>query len=414
MNKIKLLIVTLFYLTLSAKAQEKYLLKIDKENSDLRIQIPVRNYFYISKIIDGRQNDTSRIGLIYKRVANGNEKKDIIFQDGLVSTFRDLIQMSKLDEKLKSTQQPFCLKVMELEMSGVEGNLRHDGRIGLGVTFLKQANNGIKPIFSTEIFVEAGKGSVQANMVKLRICIEKTLSQFENHLNSNPQSRTEPNTKLDTTVVSNLDVAEDIEFDKEAKKFGLSIGFYSPSNSEEIPLNVPRKYGIYNSFDSFKKNQPDIVGNFLIEPEVDVLKIYSSTHKQLKGEYFCLSDGKNFYMNTYRYNQYRSFVKVYIVGDMILWNNTSSLSTSRQNSYVTTGAIVGGAIGGLLATAMTSESVGCKTLNFKTETYSTVDKPYLLALLKNDSELLKLYKTAPNQKDGEVLLYYVKEYYKKH
>ncbi len=411
MNKIKLLIVIFFCLSLTSKAQQKYVLKIDKNDSNLRITIPVRENFYISKIVDGRTSDTSRIGFIYKRGANGEEKMDVVFQDGLIPTFNDLIRMSKLDEKSKNTQVPYGLMVTDLEISGVEGNIRNNGRVGLSITLLKQERDKFAPIYSTELFVEAGKGTIQSNMMKMRVCIEKTLSQFENYLNKNIQKKV---VGSDTTIVSNTEVEMDMEFDKEAKKFGLTIESYSTNTSEEVSLNIPRKYGIYNSFDSFKKNQPDVVGNFVIEPEAEVFKIYSSTHKQLKGNYFCFSDGKNFYMNTYRYNQYRSFVKTYIFGNMIVWNNASSLSINRQNSYATTGAIAGGLMGGLIGSSMAGEPGGCKTLNFKTETYSTVDKPYLENLLKNDSDLLKLYKTAPNQRDNEVLLYYIKEYYKKH
>ncbi len=404
MNKFKIIILLTLCLSLSAKAQEKYLLKIDKKDSDLRIKVPVRNYFYISKVIDGRIGDTSHIGFVYKRFSATLKQMETTFQDGLVPTFNSLIQIGELDIKSKDIQEPFVIVVKDLEISESIGQFKSSGRVELTVTFLKQKNDTLTSVFTAEVFEQAGMGSLNSNMVKIKKCLEKALVKFEDFLTDKNQS--------------NFYSDVENESKEEAEKFGLTLQLYPQKDAADVSLKIPRKYGIYKSFNSFKKNQPEIIDNFTRENvgvEKSTLNIYSKTMKKLNGNYFCLFDRDNIYMSSKKFSGYRYFVKVSTIGNMIAWKDRTIKNQMKQANYSAIGAGLGGIAGAAAGATMASQvGLDCVALDIRTGRSVIMEPKELEILLKEDIELLKAYKSAPNPKDGEVLLYYIKEYNKKH
>ncbi|MCU0466986.1 MAG: hypothetical protein MUF58_00160 [Arcicella sp.] len=405
MNKIKHIIIIILSFSISTKAQEKYLFKIDEKDSELRIDIPVRNYFYISKIIDERNGDTSRIGFVYKRFASNLKQMEATFQNGLVPSFGILIKMGGVSEKTKDIQEPFVISIKDLEITETIGQFKSTGRVDLTVTFFKKQDDIFVPVFTTEVFEEAGMGSIKSNLVKMKKCLEKSLIKLEDFLTNKNQP--------------DFYSANDKETQDEAEKFGLKVQIYEKNDSEKVSLMAPRKYGIYKSFNSFMKNQPEIIGNFTIEYvglNKPILNIYSSSKKRLKGHYFCLYDGQNIYMNSQKTSGYKYFVKVSTIGNLIAWKDNTIKSMARQATYTGIGAGLGGGLGAALGSTIAGSTsyLDCIALDVRTGSITILEPRDMEKLLSEDIQLLNAYKSAPNPKDGEVLLYYVKEYNKQH
>jgi hypothetical protein len=386
------LFISLFCNNLIQAQSEKHYIKISRKDSEMRIVLPVRD-FSITQVIDGRSGDTSRIGVVQKGL--GNRKVEALMENGVVSSFSTLVNMNQLHIQSNDKQFPLLMEIKQLEISEWTTFSKETGRLEMTVAFYRNINNNLEPVFAAEVIEENSSGlDVTASHVnRIKRGLEKALFKLQDYLTESSHS----------AFYSDVDK----EFQDNIKKFDLKVQSYNNTSLERRTFNMPHKFGIYLSFEDFKKNQPKIVGNFRPEYNQDKssTKLYAtSVNKILKGRFFGFSDGERMYIYSQNYSPSRRFVNLLELGTIMAWKD--DVYDSRDMTNQALFGFVGVAI------ANSGRDGDCITLDTRTGVFKIMQPKDMEALLNLETDLLERYKSSGTMKNSNTMLYFVKEYNK--
>jgi hypothetical protein len=388
------LLISLFCNNLIQAQSEKHYIKISRKDSEMKIVLPVRN-FYINQVIDGRSGDTLRIGVVQKGL--GNRKVEALMENGVVSSFSTLVNMNQLHIQSNEKQVSLLMEIKQLEISEWTTFSKETGRLEMTVAFYKNINNSLEPVFAAEVIEENSSGlDVTASHVnRIKRGLEKVLFKLQDYLNESSHS----------TFYSDVDK----EFQDNIKKFDLKVQSYDNTSLERTTLSMPHKFGIYLSFEDFKKNQPKIIGNFRPEYNQDKssTKLYAtSVNKILKGRFFGFSDGERMYIYSQNYSPSRRFVNLLELGTIMAWKD--DVYDSRDMTNQALFGFVGVAI------ANSGREGDCIALDTRTGVFKIMQPKDMEILLNLETDLLERYKSSGTMKNSNTMLHFIKEYNKKY
>lgn len=376
---------------------KKHYIKFRQSDPDLKIQLPIRTFF-IERIIDGRTGDTSRIGTVHKGLAN--KPHEALMENGLLWSFTNLLEMNNLTMKTDKKQEPIMLEIKSLGISESITTSTVIGRMEMEVSFYRKINDTLRNIYRTELVEESkGMGITGSHGIRIKRGLHRGLFGLQDRLS-------DPN-------APSFYSEADAEFLKNIKEYGLTMQEYSDTSSKAIiPLNRPRKYGIYLSFKDYQRNQPKIIGNFNreYEPDKSSLSIFqASKPKLLKGRFWGFYDEGRTYVYNNNYSTERRFVLVPEMGTLMIWKDRVLDGGEALRNAVYSG-VAGGFVGAIALSGTGKGDFDCVIFDTRTGAFRIMRPKDVEFLLMNDKELLDKYNLSENKKDANTIMDIMKAY----
>jgi hypothetical protein len=199
----------------------------------------------------------------------------------------------------------------------------------------------------------------------------------------------------------------------------LTLPFF-PASAQKLPaiLTASRyEKGVYKDFSEFLHNSPSITNDFQLKTQSGektiekgvanfrLIMLDSAVRRRDAKKFWGACDGESIYVNEMSYNGAFGFRKILGLGRYCYFKGSNPAA-------VATGAVIGGAIGGVAMAAANPHIP--YILNINNGKFYILDKTLLRMILKQDNELLTRYEAAERKSSDEVLVDYIKEYNSRH
>lgn len=281
MRKAILFFILIFSLT--SQAQKKpHIVELD-----IKKKLSISD-FYISKVIDNRIIK-SNIGYAQKGLTN--KKVPALLPDSLENYLKQKLNLllQKNDSSL-----PIVVVVDEFNVSEQTSAFSEKGRFRAQLQFAKEDNNKLYSLWYVEAEVESGGLDVtKKHDERIIKGLKKCIEEFSN---SGWKDRK----------------GELIEFESQTS-----------FNYKKMP-----KSGLYSSFSQLSRNEPSIEKSYQIKmskgKKYPKYKVFDENGKKLNKKVMFISDGKNIYINAYRYSYDSHFVKSKIIGKYVYFEDRIS------------------------------------------------------------------------------------------